>query len=407
MRFVKLALERYGHFDNCTLSFRSGEPDLHVVDGGNEAGKTTSLAAVSDLLFGFPGRSPYNFMYDYSLLRVGAVLEDEGRTTACRRKKATSGTLLGVSDELARLKEEADAIWDPRASSKRLFTVAQRELETNARAIRERSLRPKTWLDGKAAVATAQAALEDARARRDELLTEISRAERIRRIAPSARLRKDHLAALAGYSATADIPAQREDMAEAAMADAALATRAKAAADKLAEEATERMKALVADAAILGQADLIDELVTVSGAVAKASSDLVRLTTEQATRAGRIERLRDEAGALAADPPSRIVGAKLREMALAHVEDKSALRQIAESEQELEERRRAAPGIAPTVHDGSPDELKTVVAAVDAARALGADIDARCLTLRRIAASSAATLVQALVRLAPWNGDAA
>jgi hypothetical protein len=177
MRFVKLALERYGHFDNCTLSFRSGEPDLHVVDGGNEAGKTTSLAAVSDLLFGFPGRSPYNFMYDYSLLRVGAVLEDEGRTTACRRKKATSGTLLGVSDELARLKEEADAIWDPRASSKRLFTVAQRELETNARAIRERSLRPKTWLDGKAAVATAQAALEDARARRDELLTEISRAD--------------------------------------------------------------------------------------------------------------------------------------------------------------------------------------------------------------------------------------
>jgi uncharacterized protein YhaN len=68
MRFVNLALERYGHFDDCTLSFRSGEPDLHVIYGANEAGKTTSMAAVSDLLFGFPGRSPYNFIYDYSLL---------------------------------------------------------------------------------------------------------------------------------------------------------------------------------------------------------------------------------------------------------------------------------------------------------------------------------------------------
>jgi uncharacterized protein YhaN len=466
MRFVNLSLERYGHFDNCTLSFRSGEPDLHVVYGANEAGKTTSMAAISDLLFGFPSRSPYNFMYDYSLLRVGAVLEDEGKTMACRRKKATSGTLLGpddkpidegpllamlrgqtretfglsfslnqeglraggkamvearndlgralfaagsgltgVSDELARLEEEADAIWGPRASSRRSFTVAQRELETNAKAVRERSLRPKTWLDGKAAVATTQAALDDARKRRDELLAEISRAERIRRIAPSARLRRDHLAALAEYNATVDIPAQREDMAEAAMAEAALATRAKAAAAKLAREATERMEALVADTAILAQGDLIDELVTVSGAVAKASSDMVRLTTEQATRAGRIDRLREEAGALAADPPSRIASAKLRELALAHIEDKSALSQIAESEQELEERRRAAPGTAPTIYDGSKDELKKVAATVDAARALGADIDARCLTLRRSADLAAATLAQALVRLAPWSGD--
>jgi uncharacterized protein YhaN len=467
MRFVTLELERYGHFDNCTLSFRSGEPDLHVIYGANEAGKTTSMAAVSDLLFGFPGRSPYNFLYDYSLLRVGAVLEDAGQTMSCRRKKSPNGSLLGpddkpidegrllamlrgqtretfglsfsldqdglraggkamvearndlgralfaagsgltgVSDELACLEEEADAIWGPRASSKRSFTVAQRELETNARAIRERSLRPKIWLDGRAAVATAQAALDDAQRRRDELLAEISRAERIRRIAPSARLRTDHLTVLSEYSATVDIPAQRENIAEAAMADAAIATRAKAVAAKLAVEATERMKALVADTTILAHADLIDELVTASGAVVKAGSDMVRLTTEQATRAGRIERLREEAGALAADPPSRIASAKLRELALAQVEDQSAVSQIAESEQELEERRRAAPGTTPTIEAVSPNELETVFAAVDAARALGADIDARCQTLRRTADSAATMLAQALVRLAPWNGDA-
>jgi uncharacterized protein YhaN len=467
MRFVNLVLERYGHFNDCTLSFRAGEPDLHVVYGANEAGKTTSMAAVSDLLFGFPGRSPYNFMYDYSLLRVGAVLEEQGRTLSCRRKKATSGTLLdpddrpidegpllamlrgqtretfclsfsldqeglraggkamvearndlgralfaagsgltGVSDALERLEEEADAIWGPRASSKRTFTVAQRELETQARAVRERSLRPKAWLDGKATAAAAQAALDDAQRRREELLAEISRAERIRRIAPSARLRTDYLAALAAHSATVDIPAQREDMAEAAMAGAALAMRAKVAAAKLAEEATERMQTLTADSEVLAQADLIDELTTASGAVVKAGSDMVRLRAEQATRAGLIERLREEAGAVAADPPSRIASAKLRELALAHIEDNSALRQLAESDEELEQLRREARDTTTTGNVGSQDELRSVVAAVDVARALGADIDSRCLTLRRTADLAAATLAQALARLAPWSGNA-
>src|SRR3546814_14381966 len=98
MRLSHLSLERYGRFEDCELNFRPGIPDLHVIYGENEAGKTTSLAAVSDLLFGFPVRSPYNFLFDYSLLRVGAVLEDGGTTLACRRKNGTSGTLLGSDD---------------------------------------------------------------------------------------------------------------------------------------------------------------------------------------------------------------------------------------------------------------------------------------------------------------------
>ena len=90
MRFANLSLERYGHFEDCQLTFRAGPPDLHVIYGPNEAGKTTSMAAVSDLLFGFPARSPYNFIYDYSLLRVGAVLEDDGKSLAFLTK-VTSG----------------------------------------------------------------------------------------------------------------------------------------------------------------------------------------------------------------------------------------------------------------------------------------------------------------------------
>src|SRR4051812_8273338 len=100
MRLARLMLERYGRFEDCELTFRAGPPDLHVVYGANEAGKSTSLAAVSDLLFGFQTRSPYNFLFDYSLLRVGATLEDDGRTLACRRKKGTTGTLIDAGDRL-------------------------------------------------------------------------------------------------------------------------------------------------------------------------------------------------------------------------------------------------------------------------------------------------------------------
>ncbi|RZL85574.1 MAG: chromosome segregation protein SMC, partial [Sphingomonas sp.] len=460
MRFASLALERYGHFEGCELTFRPGAPDLHVVYGANEAGKTTSMAAVSDLLFGFPTRSPYNFRYDYTLLRVGAVLEDDGRTLACRRKKGTAGTLLGpddraldegtllamlrgqtretfglsfsldqeglraggramvearndlgralfaagsgltgVSDELSRIEEDADAIWGPRASSKRSFTIAQRELEAQTRAVRDQSLRPKTWLDARAAVAAAQAELNDAQRRRDEVLAEVSRVERTRRIAPSARLLADQLASLSDHAETVDIAPQREDAAETTMAEIDRATLAKAMALKLADEATGRMQALVPDPTVLAQADQIDEIGATAGAVAKARQDMVRLAAARATGDGLVARLREEVGA--AEPPTRIVSSKLRELALAHVQDVSALDQIAESEDDLAQRRKA---MSESV-DETPKtvELAAVVAAVDAARALGVDADARCDTAERKGSLAATAVEQALARLAPWK----
>ena len=127
MRFSKLALERYGHFDGCELSFPTGSTDLHVIYGPNEAGKSTSLAAVSDLLFGFPTRSPYNFRFDYSLLRVGAVLEDDGSLLACRRRKSGTtlidgadrrGTLSGFRSAWIRMRCDVVAApwWMPRTT---------------------------------------------------------------------------------------------------------------------------------------------------------------------------------------------------------------------------------------------------------------------------------------------------
>ncbi len=98
MRFRQLSLERFGHFDGCELTFRAGAPDLHVIYGGNEAGKTTSMAAVADLLFGFEARARYHFQFDPPLLRIGAMIEEDGRVVAVRRRRAKP-SLVDAADK--------------------------------------------------------------------------------------------------------------------------------------------------------------------------------------------------------------------------------------------------------------------------------------------------------------------
>lgn len=55
----------------------------------------------------------------------------EARNDLGRALFAAGSGLTGVSDELARLETEADMIWGPRASARRSFTVAQRDLEVH------------------------------------------------------------------------------------------------------------------------------------------------------------------------------------------------------------------------------------------------------------------------------------
>lgn len=78
MRLRRLELTRYGRFTDHSIDFgerREGEPDLHIVYGPNEAGKSTALNAFLDLLFGIEPRSRYNFLHPYPSMRIGAVIE--------------------------------------------------------------------------------------------------------------------------------------------------------------------------------------------------------------------------------------------------------------------------------------------------------------------------------------------
>lgn len=94
MRLGRLDLLRYGHFTNRSFEFPLDGTDLHVVFGPNEAGKSTALCAIEDLLFGIPPRSPYNFLHGYRDMRIGARIENAESALEVVRRKGSQNTLL-------------------------------------------------------------------------------------------------------------------------------------------------------------------------------------------------------------------------------------------------------------------------------------------------------------------------
>ena len=102
MRLRQLDLTRYGCFADFQVDFGErppSAPDLNVIYGPNESGKSTLLAAFLDLLYGIPRRSPYGFLHDYRSMRVGAVLEIAERTQEFARIKRDNDSLLGPHDQ--------------------------------------------------------------------------------------------------------------------------------------------------------------------------------------------------------------------------------------------------------------------------------------------------------------------
>ena len=88
MRFQRLDIPAFGPFTNLELSFPSPDHDLHVVYGENEAGKSSLLRAIRDLLFGIHGQSSDNFLHDYKNLRlVGEIVNGAGTQLTFQRRK--------------------------------------------------------------------------------------------------------------------------------------------------------------------------------------------------------------------------------------------------------------------------------------------------------------------------------
>ena len=88
MKFLELQLAPYGHFESLTLDFGGEGKTFHFVIGANEAGKSTTLRAVSGFLYGIPARTNDSFLFGNSDLRIKARITSKasGERSLVRRK---------------------------------------------------------------------------------------------------------------------------------------------------------------------------------------------------------------------------------------------------------------------------------------------------------------------------------
>ena len=99
MRFRKLDLTAFGHFTDATIDLSAGQFGLHMIFGPNEAGKSSSLRALTDFLYGIPGRTNDSFLHPYTKMRIGGTIERSDDTSLqCIRRKGNQGTLRDQAD---------------------------------------------------------------------------------------------------------------------------------------------------------------------------------------------------------------------------------------------------------------------------------------------------------------------
>ncbi|MDG2384789.1 MAG: AAA family ATPase [Pirellulaceae bacterium] len=99
MRFLTVQLQAFGPFTNAHLDLSGGDHGLHLVYGSNEAGKSSSLRAITDLLYGIHSRTPDNFKHPYPRLRIAAELQhSDGTVLNLVRRKANKNSLFQGDD---------------------------------------------------------------------------------------------------------------------------------------------------------------------------------------------------------------------------------------------------------------------------------------------------------------------
>jgi len=342
MRLSQLALLRYGHLSDLVLDLPSGA-GLCVVHGANEAGKSTTLAAIGDALFGFGHRSAYDFLHGGPQLRLGfSLVARDGRTGRFLRRKGLKGTLrdaddavlpdtalhpflggatresfergfgldgarlrqgglalaagggglgeslfaagtglLGLRGALAGLDEDAKAlVGDGRG--KRRMMLALDDWKREQRRADELTVLPRSWQAAEEEHAAAVAALAALQEDATRLAAGTNRLQRVRRMLPVLAGLDQARAALQELGTPPALPADADQTLR-----AATAARDQAAADMRREQAEaqrlgELRAGLPRDAAVLAAQDDIAALAGQQPLAAQAEADLPALRLEVA-----------------------------------------------------------------------------------------------------------------------------
>jgi len=100
MKILELRLIAHGPFTDMVIDLSGGNEGLHIIYGPNEAGKSSALRALQNLLYGIPERSTDDFLHPYSKMRIGAAIQSsKGDVLKFVRRKGRSNTLRLEDDK--------------------------------------------------------------------------------------------------------------------------------------------------------------------------------------------------------------------------------------------------------------------------------------------------------------------
>jgi DNA repair exonuclease SbcCD ATPase subunit len=343
MKILRLDLLAFGPFTETSLDLSAGECGFHLVYGPNEAGKSTTLRALRNLLFGIPASSADNFVHAYPALRIGAVLEGrDGTQLECVRRKGNKNTLLrpdetplddalldgllgGVDPKLFEtmfgidhatlvrggeailqgggeigqilfaagasiaglrsvrksLEEEANALFLPQGKNPRLNQTLS-ELEKVRWQMRDSQLPGTEWSKHDDALTDARRRKQAIDAELDTLLGEKSRLERIRDALPAIAARATRLREREPFADAVLLPETFGEQRREALHKRGQAQEAERDARQTLAELDKEIQSLEGSVseAVLAQATTVQQLQERLGSHKKAAQDRGRLETE-------------------------------------------------------------------------------------------------------------------------------
>ncbi len=463
MRFRQLELVRYGGFADRVFDFGSGGPDLHLVVGPNEAGKSTALQAIGDFLFGIPGQSRQNWRYDYGQLRLRALIEHGGDLLDVTRRKGNRDTLLtadgtpfktdplaallggidragfermfgldhaklreggasiiggrddaaritleagtGVShigSELARLTEAASALFKPGGQNPPVNRLMRERSEALAQ-VRQTSISDSDWTEARRRRADAEARRTALIEEAEALDREQARLDRVGRArAPYARL-SNARAELAGLEGLPELPQDIAVQLATLRADHVTATELGAQAEGDLARVDQAIAGVEPPGSILSEQERIEALEEQRPVIAKAAGDLDR-------RRAELERIDTKLAAALADariaPRQPIPSAGWRKRAAAHLDAVRALK----TREAAIEKERVKLDRDRTANDR---DLATIGEAVDVAalnaalQLLPTDAESRLADAGAESDRKQTLATERLSALAPWQGTTA
>ncbi len=94
MKLLEVRAQNFGVFSQRRFAF--GDSGFALVHGPNEAGKSTLLQLLRELLFGFPHSSPFAFAGAGQMSAEAEALLQDGRRLNFKRRKGRSQTVEGT-----------------------------------------------------------------------------------------------------------------------------------------------------------------------------------------------------------------------------------------------------------------------------------------------------------------------